>query len=331
MNAATAHARFVDALLDPTRALPEGLRPGDARRRFAVHRNNVAASLADALATGFPVTAALLGEDCFRALALAYVRMHPPRSPQLRLHGADLPGFIADRFMTDDLIRNDFATDGFTTDRVIENGETGAALDCMADVARLEFLRMHAFHACDARPLPTTEFTALLAQPERLADSRAHLHPACRWLRSRHAVLAIWQAHQGDDDGDALAQVDPDCAQDVLVLRPALDIDMLVAPPGGVTLLQTLHAGRTLRDAIADALREPDATLDDLLSLLITPGVLAELVSRESPRAPMGAAMAASAPSARDRRTEPDRGRGRLRRTTCDERSLRARRNEDPA
>jgi hypothetical protein len=55
---------FVTALLDPTAELPAGMiepkgRP--AAKRLDVYRNNVAASLSEALEIGFPVLVKLLG------------------------------------------------------------------------------------------------------------------------------------------------------------------------------------------------------------------------------------------------------------------------------
>ena len=64
------------ALLDPERPAPPGLRAwngSDPARRFAVHRNNVVASLVSALADGFPVVQALVGEEFFRAMAAVFV------------------------------------------------------------------------------------------------------------------------------------------------------------------------------------------------------------------------------------------------------------------
>jgi hypothetical protein len=311
VNASAAHAQFAAALLDPARALPAGLQGRDAQRRFAVHRNNVAASLVDALASGFPVLRALLGDDCFRAVALAYVRAHPPRSPLVWRHGATLPAFLSGRAST-------------------------ARLAYLPDIARLEFRRMQAFHASDAPPLPAAEFAALAMDADALASCRARLHPACRWMRSRHAVHAIWRAHQGDDGGDGLEHIDPDRAEDVLVLRPAFDVDTRLAPPGGVTLLQALQQGRAIGDAIAVALDEPDAALDDLLSLLIAPGVLAALEPYERLPSVVGAAMAAKALGACDQTTETHRGHGRSHSTSShgtrrDRRPLRRRHDEDTA
>lgn len=254
MSADAMHAGFAAALLDPAHAAPRALHGPHAARRFDVHRNNVVASLCDALAAAFPVVAALVGDDCFGALARDYARAHPPRSPQLRLHGARLPAFVANRASL-------------------------RGLPWLADVARLEWLRMRAFHARDAQAVPPSAFAALAADPARLAGTRVRLHPACRWLRSPHAVHAIWYAHQAGDATRRLSRVDPGRAEDVLVLRPAFDVSVQRLPAGGVALLRALRRGAALGPALLDAMQAGDGTPDALLRLATTPGVLAGLHS----------------------------------------------------
>ena len=87
-------AKFAAALLDPACPCPSGLKTwtgGDPARRFQVYRNNVVASLIDALADTFPVTLELVGDTFFRAMAGVFVRGCPPRSPILAFYGDDFP------------------------------------------------------------------------------------------------------------------------------------------------------------------------------------------------------------------------------------------------
>ncbi len=259
MNAAVWHADFAAALLAPSAPLPPGLAGRDAQRRFAVYRNNIAASVCDALAATFPVVHALVGDDCFRALAIDYLRAQPARSPLVLAHGAGLPDFLAAYPPT-------------------------ASLPSLADIARLEYLRLQAFYAADAAPLPAASFVRLSEQPDALARSHARLHPACRWLRSQHAVHAIWHAHQPIDgfDRERIASVAIDTPEEVVCVRPGLDVDVLRAPAGAATLLHALQNGERLGAALAAALAE-DAGRDlpALLALLVTPGVLLTLESTD--------------------------------------------------
>ena len=86
------YADFAGALWATERAVPDGLLPAT---RFAIHRNNVYASLIGCLAARFPVTLRLLGEDCFRQCARHFVEASPPRSPVLLEYGSGFADFLA--------------------------------------------------------------------------------------------------------------------------------------------------------------------------------------------------------------------------------------------
>jgi len=73
--------RFVQALLDPIHPTPEGLTDGgthSAGQRFDVYRNNIVASLTEAMRIGFPVVTKLIGAQNMAVLAGAFLRAHPP-------------------------------------------------------------------------------------------------------------------------------------------------------------------------------------------------------------------------------------------------------------
>ncbi|WP_330994612.1 DNA-binding domain-containing protein [Pseudomonas aeruginosa] len=89
---------FASALLDPERAVPEGLVGPDSEpsaRRFAVYRNNVFVGLTDALRAGFPCVVKLVGDEYFAAMARVFAAAMPPGSPVLLHYGAEFPDFIA--------------------------------------------------------------------------------------------------------------------------------------------------------------------------------------------------------------------------------------------
>ena len=70
-----ARAAFAEALLDPARALPEGIttaRGNADPARFAVYRNNVFVGLTAALAKRFPVVRRLVGDEFFAGMARVY-------------------------------------------------------------------------------------------------------------------------------------------------------------------------------------------------------------------------------------------------------------------
>ncbi len=250
MNA-SVQSRFATALRTPGISL-HGLRapaPADPQRRLDVHRNNAMVSLIDALAATFPVTQALVGEDFFRDMARERVLADPPRSPIVFRYGTGFAEFI----------------DGHAP---------AAAVPYLADMARLEHLRVQCHHAADAQAVAAADFHALLTAPERLAELRMTLHPASAWLRSDHAVHSLWQAHQGLDDLAVadLSGIDPDTAETVLVTRPQWDVLVQPIDRRLTHALDALRAGAPLDDALADipdSVDEQALLLTELLTLLI--------------------------------------------------------------
>lgn len=243
---------FRAALLDPARPAPAGLRDGAGRAagaRFDVYRNNVAAGLIEALETGFPALRALLGAARFGALALQFLRAHPPRDPRLAFYGTELPAFL-DVFAP--LARFGWA----------------------ADLARLEMALREAYHAADAAPLDPHALGALPA--EALARTRLRLAPTVRLVVSRWPVSALHAHALGH--GPRLAAG----GEEVLVTRPGFDPVTQVLPPGGAAAVAALAAGRTLA-AAQEAGLGADAQFDlgPVLAALLGGGAIAGLLPPE--------------------------------------------------
>lgn len=254
MIAAPSQADFAAALLVPSRNVPRGLRVRnrqDAQRRFAVHRNNMVVTLIDALAASFPVTQALVGPEFFRAMTRECVLASPPRTPVLTEYAIDFPEFVA----------------GFPP---------AATVPYLADVARIEALRIRAYHAADAVPVPVAAYRELFEAPELLATARLDLHPASGWFRSGHAAYSIWQAHQDlPDMAEArLGNIDVECAEEVLICRPGLEVIVRPLPDGAVTWLDALRRGEPLGAAFQEA-HIASAKVDDsaLFAVLIQSGL----------------------------------------------------------
>lgn len=249
----TREARFCHALLDPEQPVPEELvswTGADAGQRFNVYRNNVVVSLIEALASTFDVTQQQVGRRFFRALAREYVPEHLPDSPVLALYGATFPDFIA-RF------------------------PPLAQLPWLADLARLEWLRVRAYHAADAVPLSSAQILARGAAPQRLLNARVQLHPSLGLLDSPYAVASLWAAHQ---DQGRLADVTINQPQEILILRPRLDVEVTLLPPGGAQLLRLLLADHPLGSAITQT-QAQHAHFDAqrTLEILLAAGALTEL------------------------------------------------------
>lgn len=246
-QAAPAQGAFAAALLDPALPCPCGLRTragAAVARRFDVHRNNVIASLADAVADTFPVVRALVGEAFFRALAVAFVRSHPPRGPVLHAYGDAFPAFVA-RF------------------------PPAAVLPYLADVARLEWARVEACHAADAQPL-----TLAPSAGERIGELLPVLHPATRLVGSPHAIVSLWAAHQQDA---APEHLDAGPAENALVVRPAHEVLVLRCDAGTAAFVRAAQEGRTFGDCAAAGIAHSGFDLAACLSLLLVHGALAAL------------------------------------------------------
>lgn len=220
---------FAKALLDPAHPVPEGIidpqgRP--SKKRFDVYRNNVVSSLSAALATGYPVVQAIVGEEFFLAMARVYAAHNPPPSPLLQMYGANFPQFL-------------------------KKFKPVAHLAYLPDVAQLEYARRRAYHAPDAEPCDMSVLAEL--NESGLSAARLFLHPSVQVVESPYPILSIWQKNSG-----APQTVLPGAGESVLVVRPNDRVQMYALPPGGASFVEALrefplgvaaiHAGKTSTD-----------------------------------------------------------------------------------
>ena len=229
---------------------------GVERARLAVHRNTFVGTLVEALAESFPVTRALAGADFFDAMARAFVLDSPPRSPVLTDYALAFPAWV-------------FAFG------------PAAGTPVLVEMAQLEALRLHAFHAADAEPLGLAAFHRLACDAALLETTAVRLHPAARWLPARHALLSLWRAHDEAQDTDRvdLSAIDAGAAEHVLVHRPRFAVDLHLLPPGGVAFLDALVAGANIAQAFtAAAAADARTQAAALFSLLLQHGLAVELV-----------------------------------------------------
>lgn len=169
MSLAALQERFLAAVLDE--APIEGVAPAEA---IEVYRRNARANYRAALAAAYPVVCRLVGEAFFAEASRRFTRAHASASGDLHGYGAGFAAFLG----------------GYAPAR---------ALDCLCDVARLEWALHESFHAADA---PGLDFAALARIPAaRQGELRFRLAPHVRLVRSHHAILAIWEANQPDRDG----------------------------------------------------------------------------------------------------------------------------------
>lgn len=219
---------FAQALIDGEGAAPAIVNV--ASGRFNVYRNNYLITLRNALRSTFPVVERLVGEEFFGALAHAFAERHPPRSPIMARYGDVFPGFL----------------------------ETFAALaefPYLADVARIEYARVQAYHAADAANFAIDSeaaATAALEHPVRL-------HPSVSIIASAYPAHSIWQAQVDKDD-----QVPPAWQAETVVVWRHGTFDLVEAMPVGAleqNLLAQIANGRSVAELLADCADQQAATL----------------------------------------------------------------------
>jgi hypothetical protein len=236
---------FAAGLIDG--ALPSGLTaqaPDEAARRFAVYRNNVAVGLAAALSRRFPVIERLAGPEFFAAMGQIYLQAHRPKSPVLHEWGDSFPGFLADF-------------------------PPLAAYPYMADVARIEMARGHAYHAADAAPIAPDHLIAAAASP---GTARLGLHPSVQVLPLSHPAVSIWAANQPG----AKPKPMPAGPEIALILRDArFDVPVVALGAGDAALIAALQEGQTLLAAAEAAAEiEPEHDPQPILIGLMQAGVI---------------------------------------------------------
>jgi hypothetical protein len=250
---------FSQALLDADSPIPIGLTTwngSDPAGRFAVYRNNVFASLIDALADTYPVVQALVGEAFFRATARVFVQSNPPRSRVLAYFGAGFADFVEDFY-------------------------PARSLPYLADVARLEIARVEAYHAADAKPVDPQRLRTVLSDPKLLMSLRVSLHPSVRVVCSPYAIGSLWAAHL---DTLNLATVDILQPESVLVFRSGLDVAMLEISDEQGRFVAALQGGASLIEA-ADHVSTTDHGFDltQTLAMLLRQQLLTDLVQGDTP------------------------------------------------
>lgn len=237
---------FRDALLRADVPVPEGLTDGAGRpagRRMDVYRNNIAVSLSEALETGFPAVAKLIGPQNFSRAAGMYLRAEPPTSPLMMHYGAGFPAFL-------------------------EGVEALRSIGYLSDVARLELALRQSYHAADGAVFDTALLAAL--DETTLSSARLGLAPSVQVLCSPWPVLSVYRFTMAKDQPKPLAR-----AEDVLITRPEFDPVPHLLPSGGAAFVSALAEGKSFGTAAADA--GTDFDLPATLTLLLQQGAICDL------------------------------------------------------
>jgi len=206
---------------------------------LAVYRNTVIRGAVEALRANYPVVEQLVGAEMFQSMAVDFNAACPPRSPVLARYG--------ERF-ADWLERQPWSAD----------------LPYLADVARVERLRVESLFAADAEPLIN------LPPIASAQTNRVQLHPAVRFTWLKTPAMTIWLAHQQPLGSDIAPEWK---AEGALFSRP--EPFVMHAPRIGRAahrLLSGIRIGESLADSFAAAERlyleeDPEAVLKSLINL----------------------------------------------------------------
>lgn len=251
---------FARGLLDPDRDVPAGLVGPDgapSASRFAVYRNNVVVGLVDALKSAFPATCRIVGDEFFVAMARVHATQTPPDSPVMLDYGRHFADFLASFAPVD-------------------------GLPYLPDVARLERAWVEAYHAPEADPMLSARLAGI--DHGRLPQTRLHLHPSVRVVRSEYPIVTIWCMNIEDQ---APGSVDLGAGgQDALVVRPEASVEIRAVPCGAAVFVEVLQRGATLAEAGSAAIEaNPDIDLIELFIDLLSIGAVSgyEIASATPP------------------------------------------------
>ncbi len=192
----------------------------EAVERLKIYRNNVILSLRDAVGDTFPVVKRLIGDDCFNAAAVSFVRQNPPEHPSLLFYGETFIEFIA------------------TYPACVE-------LTFLSDVALLEWNYIRAFHAENVTLLENSTLDNIA--PESLGNVVFSLHPSVNFMQSQWPVDDIWEENLKEEV--ATIELDTDAQCNLLIYRKDYQVEVINLAYECFNLLTALSQGKTIVEA----------------------------------------------------------------------------------
>ncbi|CZF84913.1 hypothetical protein GCE9029_04696 [Grimontia celer] len=189
---ASLQHQFRDALHYESHKLPVAEGVTEPEALIQVYRNNFVMTLTECLENIYPVTNALVGEECFQAIARHHVL------------GATMDNACADRYGAG------FADTIRTLPNIVE------AVPYLADIAEIEW---H-IQCVNRAPLPEAFPVEALSEvtPEDFPRIQLTVSPASAVMKSEFAVATLWQAVSNQDE-EALNQLDLMSPETLLVQK----------------------------------------------------------------------------------------------------------------
>ncbi len=197
-----------------------------SERYLQIYRNNVFASLTQAMKDVYPVVTRLVSDGFMDYASDALIRNHPPRSGNLHDFGGEFASFLQ----------------GFPPAR---------ELAYLPDVARLEWAYHRAFHAADAEPHAAEHLRAM--DPAGYGELHFVLHPSAQLIASDYPTMRIWQTNQPGFEGDD--RIDLRQGGDrLLVIRRQMTVELQALSLGEYALLDGFARDATFAQACEAAL-----------------------------------------------------------------------------
>ncbi|MCP3675172.1 MAG: DUF2063 domain-containing protein [Gammaproteobacteria bacterium] len=222
----------------------------EAVDRFGIYRNNVILSLSVAIADTFPVVKRLIGDRCFEAAAIAFVRKHPPAQPSLLFYGKEFIHFIKDY-------------------------PACTELGYLSDIAQLEWNYIRAFHAKDSTLLENETLQQIAL--ESLGDAAFDIHPSVQLMQSDWPIDTIWEENLKQDVEIIDLEKFSKCK--LLIYRQELHVQVVNLTPECFHFLLALTEGKSILDAWSYTLEQQQLEQGTELNESELSGMLGYLLS----------------------------------------------------
>lgn len=218
---------------------------------IAVYRNTAIKGAIDALADNYPTVAAIVGEQAFAALALAFVEQYPPNTPVLAAYGAALPDWL-------------------------ESHEIGRALPYLSGVALIDRFQTESHLAAEAPTLAPAAVADLSAA--QWSASRVAFQPATRFGWFTVPSPSIWLAHLDAHPGEIAPSW---IAEGILITRQEGAVAARRINAAQHRILFGLRIGETIGQAAsATATLYPHANITSAFRDILASGALSALKTK---------------------------------------------------
>ncbi|WP_068086979.1 DNA-binding domain-containing protein [Polycladidibacter stylochi] len=254
-NSIQAHNELQKAfslgLIDSRREVPTGIvksRGIISKKRFDVYRNNVMASLIEALAANYPAVQKLVGDDYFKALASIYIYSQPPSQPVLYEYGESFAQFLA-------------SFPGLVDFPYLES------------VAKLEWSWLSSFHSADDRSFDFSNEENRLGKP--IGDCQFRPTKSVRLICCDYDVTGAYIRNTSANINCEIMRLysskKDEHYQDLAVgpayylfVRPDLSPELYCLDMAGFELFNELVRGKSLNEALVKAASKstPNGELD---------------------------------------------------------------------